>query len=98
MQSPSASAVRSSVSSGPLISPFLPISPSIGLAFGIKSFVVVVLGGLGSISGAIVGGIVIGVFEAVASQFVTATSASIGSLVLFILILVFRPQGIMGRA
>ncbi|QGZ34278.1 branched-chain amino acid ABC transporter permease [Stappia indica] len=83
---------------GALISPFLPISPSIGLAFGIKSFVVVVLGGLGSISGAIVGGIVIGVFEAVASQFVTATSASIGSLVLFILILVFRPQGIMGRA
>lgn len=83
---------------GSLISPFLPISPSIGLAFGIKSFVVVVLGGLGSISGAIVGGVLIGVFEAVASQFVTATSASIGSLVLFILILIFRPQGIMGRA
>ena len=83
---------------GSLISIFVPISPSIGIAFGIKSFIVVVLGGLGSIGGAIVGGLVLGVFEAVASQFVTATSASIGSLALFILILIFRPQGIMGRA
>lgn len=83
---------------GSLISTFVPISPSIGIAFGIKSFIVVVLGGLGSIGGAIVGGLVLGVFEAVASQFVTATSASIGSLALFILILIFRPQGIMGRA
>lgn len=83
---------------GALIAPFMPISPSIGLAFGIKSFIVVVLGGLGSIPGCIVGGIIIGVFEAVASQYVTATSASIGSLGLFILILVFRPQGVLGRA
>jgi branched-chain amino acid transport system permease protein len=83
---------------GALIAPFMPISPSIGLSFGIKSFIVVVLGGLGSIPGCIVGGIIIGVFEAVASQYVTATSASIGSLGLFILILVFRPQGVLGRA
>lgn len=83
---------------GALISPFIPISPGVGIAFGIKSFIVVVLGGLGSIWGCIVGGLIVGVFEAVASQFVTATSASIGSLLLFILILVFRPQGVMGRA
>lgn len=83
---------------GSLMATFIPISPSIGIAFGIKSFIVVVLGGLGSIGGALVGGLVIGVFEAVASQFVPATSASIGSLALFILILIFRPQGIMGRA
>lgn len=56
------------------------------------------LGGLGSIPGCIVGGMVIGVFEAVASQHITATSAAIGSLGLFILILLVRPQGIMGRA
>ncbi|NYZ11310.1 branched-chain amino acid ABC transporter permease [Azospirillum sp. RWY-5-1] len=83
---------------GSLIAPFMPISPSIGVAFGIKSFIVVVLGGLGSIPGCIVGGMVIGVFEAVASQHITATSAAIGSLGLFILILLVRPQGIMGRA
>lgn len=83
---------------GALMSTFIPISPSIGLSFGIKSFIVVVLGGLGSIPGCIIGGIVIGVFEAVASQFVTATSAAIGSLALFVLILIFRPAGIMGRA
>lgn len=83
---------------GALISSFIPISPSIGVAFGIKSFIVIVLGGLGSIPGCLVGGIIIGVFEAIASQFVTATTAAIGSLILFILILIFRPQGVMGRA
>jgi len=83
---------------GALISPFIPVTPQIGVAFGIKSFIVVVLGGMGSIPGCIIGGLIIGVFEAVASQFVTATSAAIFSLGLFILVLLVRPAGIMGRA
>jgi branched-chain amino acid transport system permease protein len=53
---------------------------------------------MGSIPGSIIGGLVIGVFEAVASQFVTATSAAIFSLGLFILVLLVRPAGIMGKA
>ena len=83
---------------GALIAPFIPVNPQIGVAFGIKSFIVVVLGGMGSLPGSIIGGLVIGVFEAVASQFVTATSAAIFSLGLFILVLLVRPAGIMGRA
>ncbi|MFG1365251.1 branched-chain amino acid ABC transporter permease [Xanthobacter versatilis] len=83
---------------GALIAPFIPVNPQIGVAFGIKSFIVVVLGGMGSLPGSIIGGLVIGVFEAVASQFVTATSAAIFSLGLFILVLLVRPVGIMGRA
>src|SRR5690606_39938628 len=65
---------------GCLIAPFIPITPSVGLAFGIKSFIVVVLGGIGSIAGSLVGGIVIGVFESVAAQFGTTPAAAIFSL------------------
>lgn len=83
---------------GALLVPFFSITPTIGLSFGIKSFLVVVLGGIGSIPGSILGGLLLGVFESVASQFVTATSAAIFSFGLFIAILLVRPAGLMGRA
>src|SRR6218665_29706 len=83
---------------GCLIAPFIPITPQVGLTFGIKSFIVVVLGGIGSIAGSLVGGIVIGLFESLAAQFVATPTASIFSLGLFILILLMRPQGLMGAA
>lgn len=83
---------------GCLIAPFIPITPQVGLTFGIKSFIVVVLGGIGSIAGSLVGGIVIGLFESLAAQFVATPTASIFSLGLFILILLVRPQGLMGAA
>lgn len=82
---------------GALLLPFFSLTPTIGLSFGIKSFLVVVLGGIGSIPGCILGGIVLGVFESVGSQFVTATSATIFSFGLFIAILLFRPTGLLGR-
>lgn len=82
---------------GSLLATFVPITPQVGLNFGIRSFIVVVLGGIGSLPGSIVGGLVIGVFEAIASQFVPATSAAILSLGLFVLILLVRPSGLMGK-
>ncbi|WP_395346776.1 branched-chain amino acid ABC transporter permease [Variovorax sp. UC122_21] len=82
---------------GCLIAPFIPVTPQVGLAFGIKSFIVVVLGGIGSIAGSLVGGVVIGLFESVASQFVATPTAAIFSLGLFIVILLLRPQGLMGK-
>ena len=81
---------------GCVMLPFYLVSPSVGLAFGIRSFIVVVLGGIGSIPGSILGGLILGVVESVAAQFVTATSASIFSFVIFILVLFFRPTGLMG--
>ncbi|WP_170386335.1 branched-chain amino acid ABC transporter permease [Ruegeria atlantica] len=83
---------------GALLVPFFSVTPTLGLAFGIKSFVVVVLGGIGSIWGCVVGGIVLGLFEAFASQFVTATSAQIFSFGLFVVILLVRPSGLLGKA
>jgi len=76
--------------------PFYFVDPNMGLALAIKSFIIVVLGGLGSIPGALLGGIIIGVVESVGGQFVPATSASIFSLIIFLLIVFFRPKGLMG--
>jgi branched-chain amino acid transport system permease protein len=81
---------------GCLMIPFYPVSPSIGLAFGVRSFITVVLGGIGSLPGCILGGLILGIVESVAAQFVTATSASIFSFVIFILVLFFRPTGLLG--
>jgi len=77
--------------------PFYYVSPSVGLGFGIRSFIVVVLGGIGSIPGSILGGLVLGVVESVGGQFVTATSASLFSFIIFIGVLVFKPTGLMGK-
>ena len=81
---------------GCVMVPFYYVSPTVGLAFGIRSFITVVLGGIGSIPGSILGGLILGVVESVAGQFVTATSASIFSFLIFILVLFFRPTGLMG--
>ncbi len=71
--------------------------PYFGIAFGLKGLAVIVLGGLGDIPGAIIGGIVLGLAEAfVPPQFV-AFKEAVAFLILF-LVLVIRPQGILGRA
>lgn len=82
---------------GALLVPFLSITPTVGLMFGVKSFLVVVLGGIGSIPGSIVGGLLLGVFESLISQFVTATSAAMFSFLIFIVVLLVRPNGLLGR-
>ncbi len=82
---------------GSLMVPFYPVSPSLGIAFGIKSFIVVVLGGIGSLTGCILGGLLLGIVESVTAQFVTSTSAAIFSFVIFILVLTFRPTGLLGQ-
>jgi len=76
--------------------PFYFVDPAMGLPLAVKSFIIVVLGGLGSIPGALLGAFIIGIVESVAGQFVPATSASIFSLILFLLIVFLRPKGLMG--
>lgn len=82
---------------GAFLVPFFYVQPSIGSVFGIKSFIIVVLGGLGSIPGALLGGIIIGLIEAVGAQFVPATAASILSFVVFIMVLFLKPTGLLGK-
>lgn len=81
---------------GAAMLPFYYVNPSMGTPLAIKSFIVVVLGGLGSVPGALLGGLLLGVVESVAAQFVTATAAAIFSFCLFIAVLLTRPKGLMG--
>ena len=61
------------------------------------AFVIVIVGGLGSMAGALLGGVVIGASEALAGLFITPSSKSMVSFGLLILILLLRPQGLLGR-
>ena len=77
------------------------VEPFIGNPFTLRAFVVVVLGGMGSITGATVGGIVLGVVEAFAGTYNPdflggATNAPIYGFFIFLLILLFKPSGLLG--
>jgi branched-chain amino acid transport system permease protein len=71
--------------------------PALAPAFTLQAFVIVIVGGLGSMSGALVGGVLIGVSEALAGFFLEPSMKSMFSFALLILVLVLRPQGLMGR-
>lgn len=81
---------------GGAMAPFFPIYPQVGGLFVITAFVVVVLGGLGSIGGAFVGGIVIGVADSIGAMLLPGSMKSIISFTIFILVLLFRPNGLFG--
>jgi branched-chain amino acid transport system permease protein len=82
---------------GGLIGPLFAISPGIGLTALFKALVVVLLGGLGSIAGAVLGGFLLGLFEAFFGGFVNAAWTPVATFVLIIIILVVRPRGLFGR-
>lgn len=81
---------------GCVMLPFYGIYPGMGMGLAIKAFIIVVLGGLGSVPGALLGGIIIGVVESVGGQFIPGTMAVIISLVIFLIIVFLRPRGLMG--
>jgi len=81
---------------GVTLVPFYNVFPSVGVLFDIKGFIIVVLGGLGSISGAILGGIIIGLIESVGAQFMAATWTEGIVYALFLLVLFAKPSGLFG--
>jgi branched-chain amino acid transport system permease protein len=81
---------------GMLVSVGISVDPSMGLDWTLKCLVVLVLGGLGSMTGTLIGGIVLGVTESATAFFIGGNYRQIAGLVLFILILIFRPQGLFG--
>jgi len=83
---------------GALISPTYYIFPQVGHAFTLKSFVIVVLGGMGSVIGATVGGVLIGVVESLAAMYLASGLKEAVVFGLFLLLLLFRPAGLLGRA
>ena len=83
--------------SGAAITPFIPVYPYVGWLFVITAFVVVVLGGMGSILGAFVGGLIIGLADSIGAMLLPGDMKSIISFTIFILILLFKPTGLLGR-
>ncbi len=87
-----------SMAAGVLLLPALYVFPTIGGIFTLKAFVVTVLGGMGSVVGAIWGGLLLGVVESVAASFGATGSRDAFGLVAFLLVLLARPAGLFGRS
>lgn len=83
---------------GGLTVPFLSLTPTVGEQFTILAFVIVVLGGLGNVVGAMVGGVVIGLVQTVGALYLPGTGSLILVFAVFVLVLFFRPQGLFGAA
>jgi len=73
------------------------VTPALGPAYTLLAFVIVIVGGLGSMGGALLGGVLIGVSEALAGLLIAPSAKSMFSFGLLILVLLFRPQGLLGR-
>jgi branched-chain amino acid transport system permease protein len=82
---------------GALVSVGYSISPSIGLEWTLKALIVVVLAGLGSMIGTFVGGLFLGVAEAMSAAAFGGPYREIAGLVVFVVVLVVRPRGLFGR-
>ena len=82
---------------GALVSPTYYIYPQVGAAFTLKAFVVVVLGGMGSVVGATLGGILIGTSESLAAAYLGSGVKELIVYVLFLVLLLVRPAGLLGK-
>jgi branched-chain amino acid transport system permease protein len=82
---------------GALIAPIMTINPFIGGPLVGKAFVVAILGGLGSTMGALVGGIALGLAEQIGSLYFSAAYQEAIGFIVLVLVLLFRPQGILGK-
>jgi branched-chain amino acid transport system permease protein len=73
------------------------VTPGLGPYYTLLAFVIVIVGGLGSMAGALLGGVLIGVSEALAGLFIAPSAKSMFSFGLLILVLLVRPQGLLGK-
>ena len=73
------------------------VTPGLGPYYTLLAFVIVIVGGLGSMGGALLGGVLIGASEALAGLFIEPSAKSMFSFGLLILVLLLRPQGLLGR-
>lgn len=86
------------VAAGVMVGSLLAIAPGIGEGLVVKGFAVLILGGLGSFPGAVIGGIVLGITESLAAGFISSAYKDVIAFVVMIAVLLVRPQGLMGKA
>ena len=86
-----------SAAAGILAAPIVYVAPSMGAAVGLKGFAAAVLGGLGSIPGAIAGGLAFGVFEAISAGFISSQWTKAIAFIVMVVVLMVKPSGIVGE-
>jgi branched-chain amino acid transport system permease protein len=83
---------------GSILILIIDVTPQIGPAYTFLAFIIVITGGLGSMPGALLGGVLIGLTEALAGLFFAPSAKSMFAFALLVLVLLFRPQGLLGRS
>lgn len=73
------------------------VSPAVGPSYTLLAFVIVITGGLGSLPGALLGGVLIGLTEAMAGVFFTPSAKSMFAFAILVIVLLLRPQGLLGK-
>jgi branched-chain amino acid transport system permease protein len=82
---------------GSLLGPMFTVSPFMGHGPVVKAFIIIILGGLGSMMGAMVGGLILGIVESFGATYMGATIQEISGFLLLLLILIIKPTGIFGE-
>ena len=83
---------------GVLLTPMFYVYPGVGTLFNLTAFVIVVLGGMGSVPGALLGGLIIGIVEALSSTYIALDLAQLFTFIIFLAVLFLRPSGLFGRS
>ncbi|GAX90876.1 branched-chain amino acid ABC transporter permease [Effusibacillus lacus] len=84
-------------SAGTLLAPIFSVYPTMGVMATMKAFVVVLLGGIGNVTGAIAGGLILGLVETYAAGYWSSEYKDVISFVIMILVLLFKPAGLFGK-
>ena len=82
---------------GAIMTLIIDVTPMLGPTYTLLAFVIVVTGGLGSMPGALLGGVLIGLTEAIAGLLFTPSAKSMFAFAVLVLVLLFRPQGLLGK-
>ncbi|MFZ5587971.1 MAG: branched-chain amino acid ABC transporter permease [Thermodesulfobacteriota bacterium] len=82
---------------GVILTPIFPVTPTVGVGVSLTAFVVVVLGGMGSFSGCVAGGLILGIVENLGAAYVDSGYKHLFGFVILILVLFFRPAGLFGQ-
>lgn len=85
------------VAAGALVGALFAVAPGVGEGLVVKGFAVLILGGLGSFSGAIVGGLLLGVSETLAAGLISSAYKDVVAFLVMILVLLLRPEGLLNR-